>query len=54
MYAAARDALAKDSGQYGSNRGATPLLDAFWRTSRQIGLTGYTRATAPPASAPST
>ena len=29
VYAAARDALSKDSGQYGSNRGADALLDAF-------------------------
>ena len=29
VYQAARDALAKDSGQYGSNRGTDVLLDAF-------------------------
>ena len=29
IYAAAAEALAKDSGQYGSNRGADVLLDAF-------------------------
>ena len=29
VYDAVRDALAKDSGQYGSNRGAHALLDAF-------------------------
>ncbi|MFZ9311609.1 MAG: hypothetical protein ACO24O_08925 [Arenimonas sp.] len=29
IYAAAAEALAKDSGQYGSNRGADALLDAF-------------------------
>ncbi|TWI00920.1 aspartate aminotransferase [Luteimonas cucumeris] len=44
VYAAARDALAKDSGQYGSNRGADALLDAFLKHIEQIGLTGYTRA----------
>jgi hypothetical protein len=45
VYAAAREALAKDSGQYGSNRGADALLDAFLAHIAQIGLTGYTRAT---------
>ncbi len=44
VYAAAREALAKDSGQYGSNRGADALLDAFLKHIEQIGLTGYTRA----------
>ena len=44
VYAAARDALAKDSGQYGSNRGSDALLDAFLKHIEQIGLTGYTRA----------
>ena len=44
VYAAAREALAKDSGQYGSNRGSDALLDAFLRHIEQIGLTGYTRA----------
>lgn len=44
VYAAARDALAKDSGQYGSNRGADALLDAFLRHIEALGLTGYTRA----------
>src|SRR5690606_32659779 len=29
VYDAAREALAADSGQYGSNRGADALLDAF-------------------------
>lgn len=44
VYAAARAALDKDSGQYGSNRGADALLDAFLRHMEAIGLTGYTRA----------
>ena len=44
VYAAARDALAKDSGQYGSNRGSDALLDAFLAHIRQVGLDGYTRA----------
>lgn len=44
VYAAAREALAKDSGQYGSNRGADALLDAFIQHMDGIGLTGYTRA----------
>ena len=44
VYAAARDALAKDSGQYGSNRGSDALLDAFLGHIGQVGLTGYTRA----------
>ena len=43
VYAAARDALAKDSGQYGSNRGADALLDAFIEHMAKIGLTGYGR-----------
>lgn len=44
VYAAAREALAKDSGQYGSNRGADVLLDAFLGHIGSIGLNGYTRA----------
>ncbi len=44
VYAAARDALDHDSGQYGSNRGAPELLDAFLGHIAAIGLTGYTRA----------
>lgn len=43
VYAAAREALAKDSGQYGSNRGADALLDAFLGHLSRLGLTGYTR-----------
>ncbi|MBE2210023.1 MAG: aminotransferase class I/II-fold pyridoxal phosphate-dependent enzyme [Xanthomonadaceae bacterium] len=44
VYEAAREALAKDSGQYGSNRGADALLDAFIQHMDAIGLTGYTRS----------
>ncbi|MDH5822811.1 pyridoxal phosphate-dependent aminotransferase [Luteimonas sp. RD2P54] len=44
VYAAARDALEHDSGQYGSNRGADALLDAFLGHIAEIGLDGYTRA----------
>ena len=44
VYQAARDALAKDSGQYGSNRGTDALLDAFLRHIEALGLTGFTRA----------
>ncbi|MCK7592863.1 aminotransferase class I/II-fold pyridoxal phosphate-dependent enzyme [Pseudomarimonas salicorniae] len=44
VYAAARQALEKDSGQYGSNRGADALLDAFLGHIEALGLTGYTRA----------
>ena len=43
VYAAVRDALAKDSGQYGSNRGADALLDAFLGHLEGSGLTGYAR-----------
>lgn len=44
VYAAAREALARDSGQYGSNRGADALLDAFLAHIARIGLTGYQRS----------
>jgi aspartate aminotransferase len=44
VYQAARDALAKDSGQYGSNRGTDALLDAFLQHIEALGLTGYARA----------
>jgi len=44
VYAAAREALGKDSGQYGSNRGSDSLLDAFLNHIEAIGLSGYTRA----------
>jgi aspartate aminotransferase len=41
VYTAVREALDKDSGQYGSNRGSDLLLDAFIEHMAQIGLTGY-------------
>ncbi len=44
VYAAAREALAHDSGQYGSNRGSDALLDAFLKHLEGSGLPGYTRA----------
>ena len=44
VYAAAREALAKDSGQYGSNRGTDALLDAFLAHLEGLGMTGYGRA----------
>jgi aspartate aminotransferase len=44
VYAAAREALSKDSGQYGSNRGSDALLDAFLKHMEQAGLTGYGKA----------
>ena len=43
VYEAVRKALAADSGQYGSNRGANALLDAFLAHLQQAGLTGYAR-----------
>ncbi|HEY4531358.1 MAG TPA: aminotransferase class I/II-fold pyridoxal phosphate-dependent enzyme [Luteimonas sp.] len=43
VYAAAREALERDSGQYGSNRGANALLDAFIGHLGGLGLDGYTR-----------
>jgi aspartate aminotransferase len=43
VYAAVREALAKDSGQYGSNRGADALLGAFLQHLEGSGLSGYTR-----------
>ena len=43
VYAAAREALEKDSGQYGSNRGPDALLDAFIAHMEKIGITGYGR-----------
>ena len=43
VYAAAREALDRDSGQYGSNRGPDALLDAFLKHLEEGGLTGYTR-----------
>jgi aspartate aminotransferase len=44
VYAAAREALGKDSGNYGSNRGAESLLDAFLKHLREGGFDGYERA----------
>jgi aspartate aminotransferase len=43
VYAAAREALAHDTGQYGSNRGADALLDAFLQHIEALGFTGYSR-----------
>jgi aspartate aminotransferase len=43
VYAAARESLSRDSGQYGSNRGAEALLDAFLKHIEALGFTGYTR-----------
>jgi aspartate aminotransferase len=43
VYAAVRKALDADSGQYGSNRGADALLDAFLQHASAVGLDGYTR-----------
>jgi aspartate aminotransferase len=43
VYDAVREALGKDSGQYGSNRGADALLDAFIKHLDEGGLTGYAR-----------
>ncbi|KAA2286309.1 pyridoxal phosphate-dependent aminotransferase [Arenimonas fontis] len=43
VYAAAREALARDSGQYGSNRGSEALLDAFLGHMAKLGLEGYRR-----------
>jgi aspartate aminotransferase len=43
VYAAAREALEHDSGQYGSNRGPDALLDAFLKHIGAAGLTGYQR-----------
>ncbi len=44
VYAAAREAIAKDSGQYGSNRGSDALLDALLGHIEGLGLTGYGRS----------
>lgn len=43
VYQAVRDALTKDSGQYGSNRGPDALLDAFIAHLEGSGLSGYGR-----------
>ena len=44
VYAAARDSLLHDTGQYGSNRGAVALQDAFLKHIEALGFSGYTRA----------
>ncbi|MEN1930169.1 aminotransferase class I/II-fold pyridoxal phosphate-dependent enzyme [Luteimonas sp. MJ250] len=44
VYDAARRSLESDSGQYGNNRGANALLDAFIAHMDGLGLSGYTRA----------
>jgi aspartate aminotransferase len=43
VYAAARESLSHDSGQYGSNRGAEVLLDAFLQHIEALGFSGYGR-----------
>ncbi len=43
VYAAAREALAHDSGQYGSNRGSDALQDAFLKHIEALGFSGYGR-----------
>jgi aspartate aminotransferase len=43
VYAAAREALAHDSGQYGSNRGSDVLQDAFLKHIEALGFSGYGR-----------
>jgi aspartate aminotransferase len=43
VYAAAREALNHDSGQYGSNRGPDALLDAFLKHLHEGGFDGYER-----------
>jgi aspartate aminotransferase len=43
VYDAARQALLKDSGNYGSNRGRDDLLDAFLKHLREGGFDGYER-----------
>jgi len=43
VYAAAHEALKHDSGQYGSNRGADALLDAFLKHLKAGGFDGYER-----------
>ncbi|WP_426689877.1 pyridoxal phosphate-dependent aminotransferase [Rhodanobacter ginsengiterrae] len=44
VYVAARESLSHDSGQYGSNRGAESLQDAFLQHIEALGFSGYTRA----------
>jgi aspartate aminotransferase len=43
VYDAAREAIKKDTGQYGSNRGPDPLLDAYLAHLRRNGIEGYER-----------
>ncbi len=43
VYQAVRDWTARDSGSYGTNRGAPELLDAIVAHFRQSGLDGYSR-----------
>ncbi len=43
VYQAATDALKKDSGQYGSNRGPDALLDAYLNHLKRNGVVGYER-----------
>ena len=43
VYDAVRQALMKDSGAYGSNRGREDLLDGFLRHLQEKGITGYER-----------
>ena len=43
VYAAAREALVNDSGQYGSNRGSDALLDAFIAHLERAGMADYRR-----------
>jgi len=44
VYAAAREALVNDSGQYGSNRGSDALLDTFLTHLQRAGMMDYGRA----------
>lgn len=43
VYAAAHEALDRDSGNYGTNRGRDDLLDAFLTHLGRAGITGYER-----------
>jgi len=43
VYDAARQALLRDTGAYGSNRGRDDLLDAFLKHLREKGIEGYER-----------
>src|SRR5687767_3153338 len=43
VYDAVRQALMKDSGAYGSNRGRDDLLDGFLKHLQEKGITGYER-----------